>query len=976
DGPTGLGTPNGVASLSSQYGEVVGTVAATDTGDPLDGVTVTATGGEDERSCSATTGADGGYVLHAPAGSYDLTASKFGFASSTTDDVRIDTGARAHQDFTLASVPSQQLSGTVTDGSGHGWPLRAEITIDGYPGGAVFSDPYTGHYSVDLPVGATYSLHVSAADLPAYADTDLTVDMTAGHNTHQPIHLKVDTRTCRAPGYAYSYDGPSTDFEGWPGETPQDGWTVTDDAGTGKVWRFDDPGHKGNRTGGTGSFAIVDGWYYPDAHDTSLVSPSLDLTGVANPEIGFDTDYSDWSDTDSAEVYLSTDDGATWTRVWHQSDEDVQGHVAIPVPDVAGASGVRVKFRYVGQYDNWWQLDNIYVGSRSCEPTPGGLVEGVVRDDNTGDPLNGATLTSGASAEQPAVTTATPDDVSVPDGFYWLYSPAKDRTALTVAKGVYTTAHGDVGVPTDFVAHKDWRLRAGHLTVSTQNVSVQKRLGRSATRKVTFGNDGTEPVHVRLAEQDNGFTPMGGAHQATTPGAPTQRLKGKVTFGPASDRPIRSGTRMGRSNGDTVQLGDQTVQLATGGSAGNAWSTVADYPTPIMDNVVAARAGKAYSVGGTTRGSGAVSAGNVYDPATQRWSSIADLPQARQAAAGEFVGGTLYVAGGWDESGESTASTYAYHPGSDSWSKRADMPEPLAGGASAVLNGELYVVGGCGSGCASESSAVYSYSPESDTWTRHADYPKPVAFESCAGLGGKVVCAGGVEVQSSYKYDDTYIYDPATDTWTRGSSIPSSVAGAASTGANGKLQLAGGVVDDLVSNESFEYDPATDSWSSLPNANHALYRGGGACGLYRVGGAVEHFEATPYAGLLSGYDQCLAGEDVSWLSANTTEFDVAPGATVTVRVALDSSVLAQPGEYRAGLAVVTDSPYRMQPVDVGMTVNPPKRWGKIGGTVTDTDGAPIGGATVQVCTMYRHGSGRCGPVTYTLKTDSRGHFQL
>jgi len=47
------------------------------------------------------------------------------------------------------------------------------------------------------------------------------------------------------------------------------------------------------------------------------------------------------------------------------------------------------------------------------------------------------------------------------------------------------------------------------------------------------------------------------------------------------------------------------------------------------------------------------------------------------------------------------------------------------------------------------------------------------------------------------------------------------------------------------------------------------------------------------------------------------------------------------------------------------------------GTVTDAStGHPIAGVTVQVCTMYSPQTGTCGPVTYTLKTDNSGHYQL
>jgi hypothetical protein len=49
-----------------------------------------------------------------------------------------------------------------------------------------------------------------------------------------------------------------------------------------------------------------------------------------------------------------------------------------------------------------------------------------------------------------------------------------------------------------------------------------------------------------------------------------------------------------------------------------------------------------------------------------------------------------------------------------------------------------------------------------------------------------------------------------------------------------------------------------------------------------------------------------------------------------------------------------------------MTVNPPKTWGKIAGTVNGPSGA-LAGATVQINTWATH---------YTLKTDAQGHYAL
>jgi hypothetical protein len=187
----------------------------------------------------------------------------------------------------------------------------------------------------------------------------------------------------------------------------------------------------------------------------------------------------------------------------------------------------------------------------------------------------------------------------------------------------------------------------------------------------------------------------------------------------------------------------------------------------------------------------------------------------------------------------------------------------------------------------------------------------------------------------------------------------------------------GGAIDNgaSVTNQGFGYDPSTDSWTALPNSNNATYRGAAACGIYKVGGALGGFQPVPFTEELPGYDQC--GGDVTWLSEDKTSLDIAPGQTVSVRITADSSALSQPGTYQGELVPQTDSPYgTATPLDVVLHVNPPAKWGKITGTVTDGAGAPVSGATVAICTMYDTKTGACGPTTYTLKTDGHGGYQL
>jgi N-acetylneuraminic acid mutarotase len=398
-----------------------------------------------------------------------------------------------------------------------------------------------------------------------------------------------------------------------------------------------------------------------------------------------------------------------------------------------------------------------------------------------------------------------------------------------------------------------------------------------------------------------------------------------------------------------------------------------------MDNAVAYGDGKVYSIAGYN-GVANVADGYVYDPSTQAWAAIADAPAPLESAAGAYVDGHVYLIGGWDELGNASSGVYAYDPSSDSWSQKADLPETVSATSTAVLNGQLYVIGGCTTGnCAPTSAKVFSYDPGSDSWTQHADYPHPSAFTACGGVGNEIVCAGGDNADTDTTTKSAYAYDPGADAWTQVADMPADDWAGITSTADGKLQVSSGVINNsvAVTNEGWEYDPAGDSWSDLPAANNAEYRGGGSCGMYKIGGSTGGFSPTQFAEVLPGYDQCGGGADVPWLSEDPASLDVAPGQTVTVTVGMDSSQVDQPGTYDAKLAVGTDSPYSITPVGVEMTVTPPRSWGKVRGTVTNAaTGAPIPGATVDLCTLYDGQTGNCGPVEFTLKTDANGYYQL
>ncbi|WP_405583194.1 carboxypeptidase regulatory-like domain-containing protein [Streptomyces sp. NBC_01190] len=934
DGPTGLGTPAGVTAFRNRpHGVISGTVTDAKTGAPIVGAAV----GVD--SDTATTDTSGRYQLVLPTGTYAVLAAAFGHKSLSATGVTLADGAGVRQDFALTAVATKTVSGTVTDGSGHGWPLYAKITIDGVPGGPLWTDPVTGAYSVALPKGADYTLHVTSA-YPGYEPASRTVSVAATAVTAN-IALTVDDWNISAPGYAVDQVGRTETFDSTT-SAPAD-WSVVNAEGDSTGWEFDDPGARGNNTGGDGSFAIVDSdhYGYGPTQDSSLLSPVFDLAGDDHPEVAFATDYRG-SFGQTASVDVSTDGGASWDSVWTPppAPMDLAGPAKIEVPltPYAGQK-VQVRFHYTGNYSYWWKIDDVFVGDHRLKALPGGLIAGAVTDANTGKGVTGVSLTG--VPRDTATTVATPDDPTVADGFYWLFSPAGQQK-LTAAKYAYTTATKKVTVIGDSTVDGSVKLKAGQLVVTPGAVTASVGWGKQATKTLTVKNTGGAPATLRLKEN------AGRTTIAASQGAALSRVKASGWLLSAKKAP--------KSEGPTVTP-----------AVGDAWQPAPDLPVPAQDNAVDSFNGKLYSGFGFT-GSADSSALYSYDPKAGAWSRLAPATDTREAPAHGFIDGKLYVVGGWAASGNPDSTMEVYDPAANTWSTGTPSPAAYAGAGSAVLDGKLYVVGGCTAGsCGTDSVSVYDAA--AGTWSFAADYPVPTAWSSCAGIDGKLYCAGGATDDGDLS--SAYVYDPAANSWSALPDLPEALWGSAYTSANGLLLISGGTSGNFATNEGFAYDPAANSWSALPNASQPAARSGGAAGFYKVGGVVNSGEPLATVELLPGYDQ-VEGADASWLSESTRQLTVQPGAAATVTLTLDSSVaeVGQPGTYTAELQFSNDTPYLVDSVPVTLTVAPPASWGKLSGTVLGSTAgvaSPLAGATVEVDSWTAE---------YTLTTGKDGGYEL
>jgi hypothetical protein len=946
DGPTGLGTPDGVAAFTLPRGDITGTVT-TAAGAPLAGAVVQAGAG------SAITSSGGDFDLSVPAGRYTVTALDLsGYASRAVTGVRVATGQSVTEHFSLSPAADVSLSGSVTDGSGPGWPVFAKVTLAGTTD-AAYSSPFTGRYTLKVPPDGSYTVQAQPL-YGGYQQAQQTVTV-AGGNLAASFTVKASPYACAAAGYRQA---PIL-YEPFNGDTAPAGWTVVTKGTSAATWRFGQPDGIPNQTlGGSGNYAAaLDPDADGDSANTELITAPINLSADTYPMLQFDwEDYNDggfypYSDN----VDASTDGGRTWTPVWSYNNafyNGTSGTTVVAMPELAGQSSVELRFHWTYQAEGgeawfphaYWQIDNVTVSG--CQPSPGGLVAGRVTDANTGQAVADATVTGGGHSVRPTIIAGDP----AASGLYALFSGRTGSQQVTASAPGYAVETQDVSVASRAVTKASFALAAGRLALAPGSVTGTAAVGSKTkiTTTVTVTNTGTLPVSISASSQPGGYTPLGASAAQAARGAPLQLIRGHYLVQPGLAGQRGSGLRAaGRS-----QPARAPVPVAT------SWVPVDGPDFSPSEAATDPVTGRVYAAGGGDEGFGGNEAA-VLDPATGKWSALPPMPDAqyRYYGVAAVIAGSLYVTGyGLPEQ--------VYNPATRLWSVTAGPPDSYAAAAVGVVGTKMYLVGGCGAGICGETT-VQVYDPASDTWTTAAPYPVPVAAAACGGIGGKLYCAGGV----SDAYGSTsagYVYDPASNAWSAIPALPIDLFHSAYAAANGQLLVSGGVTGNgtELTNQGFAYDPAHDAWSALPNAPVAGEFEAGACGFYAIGTSAEFAEQLP------GYGDC--GGD-PWLSASPSATTVAPGRSATITVTLNAgdAAVTQPGTYTATLEVANDTPYGTKSIPVTLTATPPPAWGQVRGTVDakacNGITSPLDGANVQV-------SGANG--TWELTADTTGSYGL
>jgi PKD repeat protein len=250
---------------------------------------------------------------------------------------------------------------------------------------------------------------------------------------------------------------------------------------------------------------------YLNYEDSTLTSPDIDLSAYAGQ--GFLLSWYQWLQTESyydyVEVQVSNNGGASWSPVYgpisgYVDLEWMEHHVGLDVSYAVPNFRVRFRLQTDGSvvYPGWYIDDVVIAGD--CQSEPGGLVVGNVHDANTAGPLPGAEVSNDSGWS--TTPLLTPEDPSVDDAFYVLFSPAGSH-AFTATMDSYLPNVESVIVIGDDAVRQDFALAAGWLSFTPSSIQATVDMGRTATVASVLTNDGDATATFEMWEQNRGVQP-------------------------------------------------------------------------------------------------------------------------------------------------------------------------------------------------------------------------------------------------------------------------------------------------------------------------------------------------------------------------------------------------------------------------------------------------------------------------------------
>ncbi|HEX5013824.1 MAG TPA: carboxypeptidase regulatory-like domain-containing protein [Candidatus Limnocylindrales bacterium] len=512
--------------LIASGGTLAGTVTDDGTDAPVPGAQVTAHGGF--RDFTVTTDNDGEYQMFLAAGTYNVSADAFGYASDIASDVEIAADETTTQDFALVALPRFKVRGHVRNAETAAVIRYATVTAIGTPVPAAVADT-GGFYQLTLPVG-TYTLRANAGgctesgvvDGVQIVNKNVTQDFALGRKLDafghgcRPIAFnwtdaKTDTALfgddfagrLKLP-FAFKFYGESytqlfisdngyltfggpDQFNPFPTSIPSD-----------------DPPNA----------AIYPLWRDLFLGDTSQVAYNLTgLVGARKYTVEF-TDVGVRGSKDTVDFEVKLYETGERLDILYGNNPANPGDgrgATIGIENADGTDALEFSFS-----------DSLLTPNSAFryEPMPSGIIRGTIRDENDLEPIKGATVKA-----VPGLASTT----TAADGTYSLRVYPGTYQVSYQAQG-YKSETISVPVPDGVVRVRNRTLAAPIPTADPPSVEVELDYGADpVTRALTLGNDGGAPLVFEAKERSRGSSapPLPGGEVAGT-GVFSQDVKASV----------------------------------------------------------------------------------------------------------------------------------------------------------------------------------------------------------------------------------------------------------------------------------------------------------------------------------------------------------------------------------------------------------------------------------------------------------------
>lgn len=565
----GEGRLDAFAAIDAAPRGPTGTLAgAVTSGNPIVGAVIRATD-SDGRVRSATTGAPGTYSLRLPIGSFDVTATAFGYLTQNVNDVVINQDATTTQDFALVLAPAHPVTGTVVDDGGA--PIaRAVVSVVGTPIATVRTDA-GGHYTIPSVPEGEYEIAVApsrcfgAQTQPLVVDGDEVVDFALdarvdayGYSCDpvEPAYVQASTIitensdytafTATLPFpftyYGVTYSSLSIGTDGFVSFQPMqysDGWNVP----------IPEPFQP--------NAAIYANW--DDLFVADGGSIRTDVVGSA-PNRTFVIEWRDVQSWEGSGELLSfeillNENGSFALQYGNATTTGARATIGIE--DQNGAVGLQYSFDEASVDDQTAILYTL---------PPSGIVRGVVTDFNDGLPIVGAAVSAfnGATLVRAARTDAQGRyQVQVPVGAYTL-SASRDR---------YNDATTTLNVAQDQIYTANFALKSARAVVTPATVQLTTTANQVRHRTLTLSNTGSVDLNYEISE-------AGGARQQIAATRSLKRVAGadlnatttRELFVHQSGTPNVRGWRPNAPGDVLSSFSTPTLELPWGvGYTGNLW---------------------------------------------------------------------------------------------------------------------------------------------------------------------------------------------------------------------------------------------------------------------------------------------------------------------------------------------------------------------------------------------------------------------